>query len=346
MQPFWISTALTLMAAVVFGSFTRSFCPGNCTCSPNTISCAEKRLHTIATNYTIPKNITKLDYSGNKLLELDIQSLNIRGIETIKEIYLNDSNVELVNIHTFNKCTKLENLDLSENILETIPNRIIQENKQIKQLNLAKNMFRKTPELISTSLEVLDLTDCHIYTFNERNVINLPALKVLYLQENSLQAIAANTFLLSHALLRVELSYNPWKCTCDTAKMFHLLFKSGVLDVEEAVRCRMMKKRFETLVSKEGGVYFKKYCVNDTVGELDKLLPMIKSQLLEKNLTVAVKNDNVRSDGVKDHITVVSVVLVSVLLVVCSVVVLYCYVRHRKKRHANNGIHFELLHTQ
>lgn len=260
-------TALFQISLLIFALISEHLqaevvmCPNLCTCNEKAVICENARFKKISKNFNFSSQVETLDISGNFFEALTKSDLNFTGANQIKKLYLNDSNVADIRWNTFAHFTQLELLDLSENILEYLPSRLIQENKKILAIKLSMNLFfTKTPELISNSLEILDLSQSHVEVFSEKNVMNLPNLRYLFLQGNQIKYINPSTFTLTYKLVHVELSYNPWRCNCSTAKLFDNLIEKKLMKIDDPIRCRQANKKFEDMYTKEGAIYAKKSC--------------------------------------------------------------------------------------
>lgn len=231
-----------------------------CKCHGTVTTC--RRMKWIPSRYKFCKKTETLDLSSNYLDSITVNEFNFTGAKHVKTIYLNGSTIKDLDKNAFAHFTQLEFLDLSDNLLETVPASLVVNNTKLTHLSLSMNYFHndKTPTLISRSLEVLDLSQAGIEFFDETSVLNLPNLKYLYLDVNHIHYINPSTFVLLPKLVHVELSHNPWWCNCSTAKMFDYLIDKKLLKVEGTIRCRQAGKKFEDMYSKEGAVYSKKAC--------------------------------------------------------------------------------------
>ncbi|XP_068110930.1 toll-like receptor 7 [Hyperolius riggenbachi] len=156
-------------------------------------------------------NLTRLkllDISYNELVVLPVQLLeNLpASLET-----LSISHNFLYSFH-WEKITHLVNLtylDLSHNSLTSLYNNIITIKSKLTTLNLNSNQ-------ISTLRK--EFFDSHLQ------------LKSLFLQKNKIQAIDRNSFpkQLLHTLQFLDVSENPFHCTCETSWFIQFLMETDV----------------------------------------------------------------------------------------------------------------------
>ena len=96
-----------------------------------------------------------LNLSGNDITVIDEQCL-VDYLELINLSFARNS-IHTIELFAFNSLSKLNYLDLSDNRLEEIDNRILENNNMLTFLDLSKNKFMMVadkPLIVSLSLEV------------------------------------------------------------------------------------------------------------------------------------------------------------------------------------------------
>jgi hypothetical protein len=114
--------------------------------------------------------------------------------------------------------TNLVELDLSWNLLESIPTEALKSAPSLRRLSFNNNHRLKSIEDFSfpdlESLTFLDLNDCHLEVIESGSFQGLKSLQKLLLSGNKLKSIAGSVIEpLSH-LQELNLHGNPWSCDC------------------------------------------------------------------------------------------------------------------------------------
>lgn len=110
---------------------------------------------------------------------------------------------------------KLNYLDLSDNRLEVIDNRILERNDKLMFLDLSKNKFMLVddqPLIISASLEFLSLRNSHLSHVYESFFSELPSLSDLDISNNLLITLMSEAFERLENLQFINLEYNRFTC--------------------------------------------------------------------------------------------------------------------------------------
>lgn len=235
-------------------------CPSKCKCNKTTIRCTEEWLTKIPDFKRIGMKPTTLDLSSNDIEEVKMAHFYSKKLETVQQLLLNDNSVYLVEATAFATLTNLQYLDLSNNLLEDIPYDVVKKNQNLTKLNLSDNFFdSKTPELVSSSLKVLDLSVSKITLFTDSNLKGLPNLEVLYLFANNLKYIDYDIFV-QVRLQKIDLFYNPWKCDCNTVKLFNYLENNNMTKIDKPVQCMHENKWYEDIHYTNDPVHSHKLC--------------------------------------------------------------------------------------
>lgn len=122
-------------------------------------------------------NLDKLNLSGNKLKTIDFYNINIKKIsidnnqiekidgigkmQQLKELYASGNKIS--NLSVLSKLTKLERIEISNNMIRTLP-RDFSSLTSLYYLDLSNNPLGKIPRVLTSlnSLKVLKLESCNI----------------------------------------------------------------------------------------------------------------------------------------------------------------------------------------
>ncbi|KAK4886249.1 hypothetical protein RN001_002520 [Aquatica leii] len=238
-------------------SFVRGIsyqCPLKCVCNETIVKCNKRQLTSISDFNRLYFNPTTINLSENKIEEVLERHFYSSKLKTLKYLQLNDNNILNVQETSFVSLLEIEYIDLSNNQLDDIPSEIIQKNTRLLELNLSNNLFgSNTPTIISKSLLILDLSSCKLTVFSEDNFKATPNLQALFLHVNNLQQLDYHMFKQSN-LKFLDIAYNPWKCHCDTVKLFEHLIKYGLTALKGNVQCMHSNKLFEDIYGNTGEI--------------------------------------------------------------------------------------------
>ena len=122
---------------------------------------------------------------------LNLDSILFESLVSLKTLNISKCNIEKIeNSDVFAKLSKLESLDLSENLISFISSDLFKPLIQLKELRLNKNKLSKIdqPRLFLTlkDLELLNLSDNPISFIHSDTFINLNNLDRLFLYNTKL----------------------------------------------------------------------------------------------------------------------------------------------------------------
>uniref|UniRef100_A0A3B3HH53 Toll-like receptor 2 n=1 Tax=Oryzias latipes TaxID=8090 RepID=A0A3B3HH53_ORYLA len=209
------------------------------------------------------KEVQYLDMSDNLLTDLTLGYMLCDGEETLPELrVLNISGNNLKSLPTISRLaarlTKLTHLDISRSGYSSMPPSCAWP-ATLRHLNISSAKLTTTTPCLSTSLEVLDLSNNDLRSFT----VTLPLLRELHLSGNkflkfpdgrlfpNLQTLAiwSNTLnlfgrsdLQSYRRLdKLQAGQNKFICSCDFVGFLQSLLKGGgdatLTDKEDSYRC-------------------------------------------------------------------------------------------------------------
>lgn len=152
-------------------------------------------------NYGISQTLTSLDLSKNKINKIDETS--------------------------FNGITSLSYIDISENRLYDVSPNLFTQTTNLEILILAKNYFHQIPNFYTTSLRILDLSNCQISSMRADSLQSKMNLAEINLSMNVIDWIPNNFS--SNTLQILDLSYNVINTITD--QTFSSLPHLAVLDL-------------------------------------------------------------------------------------------------------------------
>lgn len=174
-----------------------------------------------------------LDLSHNFLHKLCNDSF--QSYPKLTQLILSSDSITSIEVNTFSSVRALRKVDLSYNSLTSIHPNIFIYNTNLESLSLQGNplqpLVSRTPLLIATSLQSLDLSYCHILELSAKSLSQLPKLKILNLSNNSLKQLPVNSM---SALSSLQLVGNPWQCDCCFHALLMWVSANPMMDVDIA----------------------------------------------------------------------------------------------------------------
>ncbi|EDW13212.1 uncharacterized protein LOC6577838 [Drosophila mojavensis] len=196
-----------------------SSCQTVCACKwkggKQTVECIDRQLIQIPDH--IDPSTQVLDMSGNKLQTLSNEQFVRSNLLNLQKLYLRHCKIGEIERETFKGLTNLVELDLSHNLLVTVPSLALSHISSLRDLTLASNHIHKieAQAFSSTpSLHKLDLSHCDIQTISAQAFSGLQGLTLLRLNGNKLSELLPKTIETLSRLHGIELHDNPWLCDC------------------------------------------------------------------------------------------------------------------------------------
>lgn len=196
-----------------------STCQTVCACKwkggKQTVECIDRQLIQIPEH--IDPNTQVLDMSGNKLQTLSNEQFIRANLLNLQKLYLRNCKIGEIERETFKGLTNLVELDLSHNLLVTVPSLALGFISSLRELTLASNHIHKIESQAfgnTPSLHKLDLSHCDIQTISAQAFSGLQGLTLLRLNGNKLSELLPKTIETLSRLHGIELHDNPWLCDC------------------------------------------------------------------------------------------------------------------------------------
>ncbi|XP_023294586.2 uncharacterized protein LOC111677656 [Lucilia cuprina] len=196
-----------------------STCQTVCACKwkggKQTVECIDRLLTRIPDN--IDPSTQVLDMSGNRLQTLLNEQFVRANLLNLQKLYLRNCRIEHIEPQTFKGLTNLVELDLSQNLLVSIPSMALSYISSLRDLTIASNRIQKVEPnafIDTPALHKLDLSHCDIQQIAPQAFEGLEGLTLLRLNGNKLSELVAKTIETLSRLHGIELHDNPWICDC------------------------------------------------------------------------------------------------------------------------------------
>lgn len=212
------SGALLLLSLATSVLANSGLCPSVCVCKwkggKQTVECLDRGLITIPDNIEPATQV--LDVSGNNLQILPRDSFFRISLLNLQRIYIRSCKLGQIDPQALRGLKNLVELDLSYNLLTSIPSSTFNDVPFLRDLTLAHNPIQKVESYAFQtvpSLLKLDLAHCQLQ-FIAPKAFEGVALEYLKLNGNQLRELRPKTVERLSSLRGVEMHENPWVCDC------------------------------------------------------------------------------------------------------------------------------------
>ncbi|XP_055503996.1 toll-like receptor 9 [Leucoraja erinacea] len=165
------------------------------------------------------KNLTILDISMNMLKTVPPEAM-VRFPMSLKELYIDDNQMDFFNWDNLSELKNLEILDLSQNLLRGLPTKACLFPERFSKLVLRDNKISQLPSSFFSQAQ---------------------ALRHLDLSRNKIKALYVNSLPseLLQGLSVLALANNPFSCTCDAGWLLHFIKDTSIslADLTTAWKC-------------------------------------------------------------------------------------------------------------
>lgn len=185
---------------------------------------------------SVPPNLDSgtqiLDLTDNNITTLKSEEFLKAGLVNLQKIFLVRCKLKVLESHTFKNLINLVELDLSFNLLTSIPSQVFESIPELRELKLSgnpihsiyKQNFLAVPQLVR-----LEMSGCKVHFIEEQSFQGLEdSLEWLKLDNNKLTEVDATAFTSLRNLHGLELTGNPWNCSCTLRGLREWMLKLNV----------------------------------------------------------------------------------------------------------------------
>lgn len=224
--------ALSFMVVVVVA------CPSEmCVCKwkngKQTAECSNRRLAELPGG--LDSGTQVLNFTGNSLTYLKAEWFYQLNLINLQKIFLMRNEIARIHNRAFQGLSNLVELDLSDNLLATVPSESFPDYGSLMRLALNGNpikALRSSAFKHLPFLTTLELTNCQIELVENEAFLGMDNLEWLRLDGNRITTIRG-THLLPDSLHGISLQSNRWACDCTMLDLHRWLSASTVPQTEE-----------------------------------------------------------------------------------------------------------------
>lgn len=214
---------LVLLLCLVIGIKSSSFpetsaCESQCTCKwrngKQTVECKKAVLTQIP---AVDATTQVLDVSENNFQTLINGQFMRANLLDLQKLYMRKCRIGEIEFQALKGLTNLVELDLSHNLLLSVPSEALSFTPSLRDLNLGGNHILKIGGHAFQSipaLHKLDISNCGIHTISPLAFEGNSALNSLKINGNKLTELRTKTIDSLNKLHNIELYDNPWICDC------------------------------------------------------------------------------------------------------------------------------------
>lgn len=217
-----------------------SSCPSTCTCKwkggKQWMECRDKFLITIPESSD--SELTQvLDMSGNNLQILPKEAFRRAGLLNLQKLFLARCHIGQIDAGALDGLTNIIEIDLSDNLLVSIPSSTFKSVRFLRDLNLARNpiqkiekgAFQHVPGLVK-----LDLSESRLEHISPEAFTGAKSLESIKLNGNRLSHFPVRSVEPLNKLMMIELHDNPWVCDCNMRSIKIWLTENNKAPVQPA----------------------------------------------------------------------------------------------------------------
>lgn len=193
---------------------------GTCSCKwvsgKKTADCRNASLSSVPTELSSEMQV--LDLSQNNIPEIRREEFSDANLQNVHKLFMRNCTLQDVHRDALRGLMILIELDLSNNLIRTLPVGVFSGLVKLRTILLNNNQIEVLEDRLFENLNYLyriELKNNHIRTIGLNTFVNVPVLLQIYLDNNRLSVLKKESFEKLEKLASLSILQNQWNCTCE-----------------------------------------------------------------------------------------------------------------------------------
>ncbi|XP_055685412.1 leucine-rich repeat-containing protein 24 [Lutzomyia longipalpis] len=215
-----VSMLMVLSSPGVHGEVDWGQTCGTCSCKwvsgKKTADCRNASLSSVPTE--LSSELQVLDLSQNNIPEIRREEFSDANLQNVHKLFMRNCTLQDVHRDALKGLLILIELDLSNNLIRTLPVGVFGGLIKLRTVILNNNQIEVLEDRLFENLKFLyriELKNNHLRTIGLNTFVDVPVLLQIYLDSNKLSILKKESFEGLEKLASLSILQNPWNCSCE-----------------------------------------------------------------------------------------------------------------------------------